>query len=317
MASRELKSTDAGAPQLVGNTKNSLNAVLKAALVDGYGETAPLGWDLVYEELDQGVCVFRPKIGSRMFLQIIDDNSFGNGRVAKAQSYESMQSAFIGVMPCMPDNLTYVHKIYSNNTTLSVPWHIIGDERGFYLLTRVHYNMSVNYKNGIKIAYFGQGVSTEDPDYTSKYNWLQWTLEQYDNVQNISQTMYVYMMRHPVTRLRGPLAASSLTSIGGLVSDSAYFGARCNGSIGGTYGYTPVRNVMRSNIFSCNFPGLFEPLFNYGVPYRRQQILYEEIDDNNTIVSFPCGPIMSNSAYSNYLDSRLSFLIGDKFRDVF
>ena len=316
MASRELKSTDVGAPQLVGNTKNSLNAVLKAALVNGYGETAPLGWDLIYEELDQGVCVFRPKIGSRMFLQIIDDNSFGNGRLAKAQSYESMQSAFIGVMPCMPDNITYIHKIY-NSATLSVPWHIIGDERGFYLLTRAHYNASVAYKNSVKIAYFGQGVSTEDPDYTSKYNWLQWTLEQYDTTNNISQTMTIYMMRHPVTRLRGPLAMSTLTSIGGLAAGGEAIGARCNGSIGGTYGYVPIRNVARSNIFSCNFPGLFEPLFVYGTPYKRQQILYEEIDDSNTIVSFPSGPLLVNSNFSAYIDSRLSFLIGDKFRDVF
>lgn len=316
MASRELKSTDVGAPQLVGNTKNSLNAVLKAALVNGYGETAPLGWDLIYEELDQGVCVFRPKIGSRMFLQIIDDNSFGNGRVAKAQSYESMQSAFIGVMPCNPDNVTYVHKISTNSSALSVPWHIIGDERGFYLLTRPYYNSST-WKNISKICYFGEGVSVEDPDYTSKYNWLQWTNEIGANYNSITQTMTVYVMRHPVTKMKGSLMLTTMHVIGGLgTNDAFYIGARCNGSIGGTYGYTPIRNQVRNNIFSCNFPGLFEPLFSYGVSYKQQQIIYEEIDDYNTIASFPCGGLFNNST-TKFLDARISFLIGDKFRDVF
>lgn len=316
MASRELKSTDAGAPQLVGNTKNSLNAVLKAALVNGYGETAPLGWDLIYEELDQGVCVFRPKIGSRMFLQIIDDNSFGNGRVAKAQSYESMQSAFIGVMPCMPDDVAYVHKISTDNSALSSPWNIIGDDRGFYLLTRPYYNSSSN-KNISKICYFGEGVSVEDPDYTSKYNWLQWTNIIGANYTSITQTMSVYVMRHPVTRLRGPLVMSAMHVIGGLATNDAYYiGARCNGSIGGTYGYTPIRNQIRTNIFSCNFPGLFEPLFSYGISYKQQQIIYEEIDDYNTIASFPCGGLTQNNS-NKFLDARISFLIGDKFRDVF
>ena len=44
---RLLSYTDTGAPQLQG-TVGSLAAVLKAALVDGYGSVAPLGWTLEY-----------------------------------------------------------------------------------------------------------------------------------------------------------------------------------------------------------------------------------------------------------------------------
>ena len=121
MASRELKNTDTGAPQLTGTTTGSLIAVLKAALVTGYGETQSLGWDVFYEDLVKNVCVFRPRVGSRMFLQVTDDGTFNSGKNARAVSYESMTDAYHGVHMCPSDPAyQYISKtnVASNVTSL-------------------------------------------------------------------------------------------------------------------------------------------------------------------------------------------------------
>lgn len=322
--SRELKSTDEGAPQLAGNSANSLNAVLKAALVTGYGNTTPLGWELVHEDVNLGICVFRPKTGSRMFLQITDDNTFGNGRCARAISYEIMPNASTGMLPGIAltssNPAYYIHKIYTDNNNSASPWYIIGDEVGFYLCICVNnYNSSSSYRNFTRIYYFGEGLLLTGTTYTSNYNWLHWTHSLDASSSQLYGNAQVYIIRDPYTQLKGCVVTEGFQSIQGLVSGTADIGARYGGSIGGVYGYTPIHLIYNNDVFACNLPGIFEPLFPSTPAYKRQTILYEDIDENNRIVSFPCGPLGTSNNYllSNYLDSRLSILIGDKFRYAF
>ena len=128
--SRIFKSTDVGAPQF-NNAAGSLNAVLKAVLCTGYGSTPSLGWTVEFES--GNVLVVRMKGGTRTFIQF-DDTLTGSYTYVAA--YSTMSSAFTGTerMPAAGQTASYIVK--TQGTTTNVPWEIIGDDRGFYLLHR-------------------------------------------------------------------------------------------------------------------------------------------------------------------------------------
>lgn len=76
-------SDDASAPILSGNASGALILVLKAVLVDGYGTTDPLGWEVAFEDIVNNICVFRPLSGTlRPFIRVKDNELSGNTRYA-------------------------------------------------------------------------------------------------------------------------------------------------------------------------------------------------------------------------------------------
>ena len=60
-------------------------------------------------------------------------------------------------------------------------------------------------------------------------------------------------------------------------------------------------------------PGLFEITTNLN--YRKEQIFYEDLDENNKIMSTPTA--LSGETTRSSTPGRMSFLIGEKFRHVF
>ena len=147
--SRLLSSTDTSAPQLQG-TLGSLAAVLKAALVDGYGTTDPLGWTLEYTADTNYRMAFRnnPTTGTGFYFKI-NDNYSTNSRHAKFSAYEQMTGIDTYVNPLLASEASpyTFHKSYYNTAQgTAVPWFIIGDDRGFWLRTLGDYQRGSNYE---------------------------------------------------------------------------------------------------------------------------------------------------------------------------
>lgn len=334
MASRELKNTDAGAPQLTGNTVGSLISVLKAALVTGYGETQSLGWEVFYEDLVKNVCVFRPKVGTRMFLQVTDDGTFSNGRNARVVSYETMTNAYHGTHPCPVDvNYQYIRKT-DVTSNVAQNWRIIGDEKGFYLLTFPWTSHSTALVRNNSIPYyFGEGIVFGDVAFTTGFNWLHWSGGNNAQVTTKYYWGMVSIMRDPVTQYinnKNFIYSTYNTPAGGMRSIlhsgtneevSSNTGKRCNTSFAGSRGYTPVHmNFDPCKCFEVNIPGLFEPaLPQLSFNYRPGEIWYEDINETNKIITFPTRAFGSSDNLTNAGAQliRLSILIGDKFRYVF
>ena len=131
---RLLSYTDAGAPQLQG-TVGSLAAVLKAALVDGYGSVAPLGWTLEYSADDYKTCVFRSNsvTGIGAYFKIMDT---GGAKYAAFTVSEGMSDIDTQIAPVFGSGRYgwLVNGYTANNT----PWHIVGEDRGFWMIV-VHF----------------------------------------------------------------------------------------------------------------------------------------------------------------------------------
>ncbi len=152
---RLLSYTDTGAPQLQG-TVGSLAAVLKAALVDGYGSVAPLGWTLEYSSDSYKVCAFRnnPATGTGFYLKV-DDNYTTNTRYAFFYGYEQMTAIDSYVNPLLESESSpyWVCKSFYNTAqTNAIPWWIIGDDRGFWLIIKGTYNRGGGFDKIAKIG---------------------------------------------------------------------------------------------------------------------------------------------------------------------
>lgn len=309
--SREFKSSDTNAPALSGLTPGSVIQVLKAVLVNGYGDKTALGWDLMYEDINNHICVFRPKTGSRMFLQIIDDGKT-DVRFAFAYSWESMFDVASGVHKMPTSNSTaMIFKTVKTSGTAESSWTIIGDEVGFYFLIQPNIQGAANVRLRRSIMYVGEGIVLGDTSFTTPYNWLQMT----------AQTNYYYpqihFMRNPKTQTAGYMTQSSdwwcsVTTEG----DSIKSGRQTNGTIAGVIGYEPVYlKFYDYNTYEINTPGMFVPILP--VPshqYRLGEEWYEEIDKKNKLFCFPVFDSRYTTVNEEY---RAAILIGDRFRHVF
>lgn len=309
--SREFKSSDTNAPALSGRTPGSVIQVLKAVLVNGYGDKTALGWDLMYEDIDNHICVFRPKTGSRMFLQIIDDGKT-DAQYAFAYSWESMFDVASGVHKMPTSNSTAaIFKTARTSGTAESSWSIIGDEVGFYFLIQPNIQGAANVRLRRSIMYVGEGIVLGDTSFTTPYNWLQMT----------AQTNYYYpqphFMRNPKTQTAGYMTQNSdwwcsVTTEGEITRS----GIQTNGTIAGVIGYEPVYlKFYDYNTYEINTPGMFVPILP--VPshqYRLGEEWYEEIDKKNKLFCFPVLGQRYTNANEEY---RAAILIGDRFRHVF
>lgn len=308
--SYEYRSTDAGAPILQVNSPGSLIYVLRMVLCQGYGSTPSLGWDIAYEN-DNYTCVFRPRVGSRLFLQIQDHNPSisGGGAIAYCATWESMFDAKNGVHKMPTDNNGYViHKGVSRGEDVISDWSIIGDEYGFYLLIKINSTGADNVKNRIAFYYFGEGNVIGSTSFATEYNWLH-----IGSQSNYRIPQFLFM-RDPSSQRAGYLSTSSIFSASFSAYDSA--GRQTNSNIAGVLGYEPVYlKFYNYNTYEISAPGLFAPILPAPVHrYRLGETWYEEINKRNKLYCFPA---IHQRHTTESEEFRYAILIGDMFRYVF
>lgn len=123
--------TDVSAPQL-SQSPGDLEAVLQAVLVDGYGATPGLGWSTVFTS--GNTKVFRGISGTAPLLFRSSPYS-GDDGVSVISLFESMADADngIGRTPNGIIELYIDHSGVDASYPGTIPWKIIGDDRGFYI----------------------------------------------------------------------------------------------------------------------------------------------------------------------------------------
>lgn len=165
---------DSGAPPLNGMS-GSLCRILSASLVAGYGDKAPAGWLCPFSA--SNVMVFQQPSGSGFCLRLDDRGSsplglsfgwYGGTTEARATGYEAMTSIDTGSgqFP-ISTQITYgsgsvnIRKCFSttNFLTASQAWHIIADDRTFYMIMQSIAG-TANYTGWM----FGDIYSFQDPD---------------------------------------------------------------------------------------------------------------------------------------------------------
>lgn len=334
MASREYSSTDTGAPQMGGNAAGSLLGVLRAVLVDGYGDKQPLGWELMFVDAVNHIHVYRPRSGSRMFLKVVDNGTIRVNNIFRAafMSYENMFSANQGIHPCPPEQnyrnnqAGYVIKTGENSITTQ-KWKIIGDEEGFYLITFPYSSRAANYNSVGCWFYFGSYPCFGHDTSKNMYNWAMLTAQNdnYSRSSGHNSTGTACIMRNPYSQVKG-CRNIYIGSLFGYSERNAYnygYSATQDGSgryvnnlanINGLPVYSPV--YIRDQAYTTNILGVLPGMFDVICvnTYKQNQIYQEELDENNKLVCIPVAPANGNVEQNH---CRLAFLVGEKFRYVF
>ncbi|MEL4248565.1 hypothetical protein [Shewanella xiamenensis] len=130
---RFYSSDDAGAP--VGQIKKPSDVIdiLKACLVNGYGDKPPLGWSLSFEDPSNTIAVFRNSV-----------NDGGSGGAVQVQAHTASNAVGAAVRFTAANQITaidsFINKcgykaIYTNKNN-SRGWFIFGTSRGFYFKNR-------------------------------------------------------------------------------------------------------------------------------------------------------------------------------------
>jgi hypothetical protein len=331
MASVLRESTDDSAPVLTSEAGSLIN-VLKKVLVEGYGAQSPLGWTVMFDDLVSNECVFRANSGTRFPIKISDNRSEISYNSAFVFAYENMASVDIGYMQCPnPDDRNYacIFKSSSNSGTSPIQWKIIGDDKGFWILTRPFFNeYPTNYEYGWfwEPHYIG--------DYTSipinnPYNFV--TLLHHSNgygyFRGVQYGDPLWLMRDPLTKEPGCINTYASSWHLGL---TYLFGNNMN-ALGvspsdGKYLYENVSII--ANERPCGtLPGFLNMLWRcssfsintsyYNMNSQEVESFFEQ-DGEKKIFVFPFRDF-SNSATtlgSTGNTHRGSILIGEGFRNV-
>lgn len=157
-------STDASAPTLTGQA-DSLNNVLKACLVDGYGSKAAAGWTSPYYDSSSKTRVFLTAGSPSAYLQVQDNGPTAGGmREARIFGYETMSAYNVGtgLFPTAVQraNGFCVRKSASADATARA-WWLLADDKRFYF-----FPITGDVANSCSMAFFGQFKSYKpDDDY--------------------------------------------------------------------------------------------------------------------------------------------------------
>lgn len=160
-------STDTSAPVLDGTDDNSLCAVLRACLIDGYGTKAAAGWTSPFNDWANNTAVFRPATGNRPFYRIRDDlarDTSTGGEVAMFSMYESMTDLNTGSR--QHTTSVYVQRSYAQGSTTARPWMVIADDAGFYVWTHSS-NTDPDFTSSTyhtTLSYFGDVIPADPND---------------------------------------------------------------------------------------------------------------------------------------------------------
>lgn len=134
---RIYKSTDSGAPVLVGGVSSLIN-LLDKCLVTGYGSKTAAGWTKPYTGTDKAA--FRNSVaagGSGMYLRVHDAGSgTGGAREALVRGYATMSDVDTGTVETPTAAQVAASVVWRKSNTVDStarPWVLIADERTFYL----------------------------------------------------------------------------------------------------------------------------------------------------------------------------------------
>ena len=316
--SRIFRSTDASAPQF-SYAAGSLKNVLKTVLVTGYGATPSLGWSLEYES--GHIAVLRQKSGIRRFIRL-DDSGVVNPNYMEISAYSSMSSINYGTerMPAVGLSPMYIWK---RNTTAvsSVPWMIIGDEAGFWIVYRP-------YETGI-LSYLWQCVYVGDYpawDIRNKWNFSIFGTTVAANPNGMyphtaATTHHMVERGSSFTKgasYVGLLPFNGNTQFGHNDMIQPSFGVH---KLGGSFMCSPIHiyeTVTAGNVILGNLPGVFEPIakdYTYQYDTTTFLPLYEEVTDSNGVLSILLVGVQSGS-YQTSNTNKLIFKVGKGFRNV-
>jgi hypothetical protein len=178
MTVRIYRSTDANAPVFYPYVVNSLNQLLQAVLVDGYGDTPGAGWTKAFDN-NSGIVVFRNSTttagSSGAYFRIDTTGAPKDWSYARCFAYKTMTDINTGTDPtpstAQMSNGTYFNTwMGGSNSSRVQPWVIIADERTVYVSLVVN---SGGWFTGSWTTYWGFG------DYESivpgdTYNYFVW-----------------------------------------------------------------------------------------------------------------------------------------------
>lgn len=318
------RSTDDGAPQLSDSTAGTLNTVLKAVLVNGYGAISPLGWAVEYDEPASFTTVYRAPEGTRFPVRVENSNTTINS--AKVQAYESMSAVSEGILPCPPNSEIHNNYIKYGHTVVynaSIPWIILGDTKGFYLFVQDMYGYTAsNPLTAWRMHYIGD-YTCYQPHSVDKYNFIM-HLEQYSSYHywyHGYAAHYVYVMRNPITYTRDPVRIKSDTcNLHGIVTKAVYGGFLDIDGLptGADKLWQPmyILNYTTRSTTYGTYPGMLEPVTegetNNG--YGSALEPYYEVAGDKKILLMPFG--YSNTYTHDTYAQRLGFIVGEGFRNV-
>ena len=332
--SRLFSSTDVSAPVLnltVGGFKN----LLKAVLVNGYGSTPSLGWTLEYEV--GNVAVFRMPGGTRTYIRVDDNQVNGTEYCDSIAGFKTMFDVNNGTERTP---LTVVASWFRKRIggTANVPWMIIGDDAGFYILTKPAYVSSSTSvtENLWKACYFGDYIPF---DIRNKWNFcILGSVNPTSNICGIYKHGPSSTINHYIQRDHSFKKGSIFCGVGTFFG-STYFGqglatitgnaGTANSKIGGNFLTSPIfvyapalgDTYTTSQCVMGTLPGLAEPYMTDGeqsavMPITTvAPVTITNSDNTQMLLYMKNNTTATNNTY--YVSSsKLIFKIGKGFRNV-
>ncbi|HFC8164047.1 TPA: hypothetical protein ACFPCC_000850 [Neisseria meningitidis] len=131
---RVFRSSDKGAPQNVVGASDNAFKILNACLVEGYGDTASLGWELKFKVGSTGIFMPTDKKQTGWGLRISQSEKYG-ARVSAVRNPSSddtfeLESAY-------ENNEAYFLHDNTNGDTKTRDWTLVGHSLGFILIFHV------------------------------------------------------------------------------------------------------------------------------------------------------------------------------------
>ncbi len=156
------RSTDFGAPALP-DQPGGLISVLKAVLVDGYGEKAPAGWSRPFSS-GATTAVFQQGAGAGDRCYRVYDNTLdaSSCRLAHIRGYESMSAVSTGANPFptaaqVGGNGCALGYFQQDGTSFSRAWVVVADAHSAHVLIQ-------RFPSAWEYAYFGKFLSEVPAD---------------------------------------------------------------------------------------------------------------------------------------------------------
>ncbi|MCD1597859.1 hypothetical protein [Rheinheimera aquimaris] len=155
---------DAGAPSLTNRTPLEVLTILKKCLVEGYGEKAPLGWTMPFEDAANYKAVFRnnPAVGSGSYVQARSANGTNNSNIAVSMT----PAKFISdVDTLVQPGLTRPFSLSSGFTA----WVLIGTATGFYLLAGLPTSVCAGWASNLEQHIFVGDIDSLLPNDAGRF----------------------------------------------------------------------------------------------------------------------------------------------------
>lgn len=270
MTVRLYASTDASAPVLNGQA-DSLNALLLACLVDGYGSQPAAGWTSPYYDSASKTRVFKTAGSPSAYLQVLDNGQSAGGlKEARLFGWETMSAynAGAGQFPTTAQRANgYCIRKSATADTTARAWWVLADDRRFYFFVT-----SGDLANTVFMALFGAFQSYKPGDNYA----FAISGRLVENVATYTATQELCNYRYPSIATTGSLyLARSYTGVGGSVAggqltDSAK-AASTAGAFSGAAGitfpnpadgglYLAKTYINETNVARGELPGIWNAL---------------------------------------------------------